>query len=120
MSYLALGLLWAFGGPGYPFDAGRAGAGDTLLDPLPAAGGGGLLAVSALVAGAVAVLAARGPLHRAPAVVAIVAGVGLAVLLPDVRVMMTAGYLPVMLVAALAGQAEFSMIATMLTWPTVN
>ncbi|MFI6538784.1 hypothetical protein ACIBHY_40465 [Nonomuraea sp. NPDC050547] len=120
VSYLALGLLWAFGGPGYPFDAGRAGAGDTLLDPLPAAAGGGLLAMSALVAGAVAVLATRGPLHRALAVVAVVAGVGLAVLLPDVRVMMTAGYLPVMLVAALAGQAEFSMIATMLTWPTVN
>ncbi|MFC7717214.1 hypothetical protein [Nonomuraea recticatena] len=119
-SYLALGLLWAFGGPGYPFDASRPGAGNTLLDPLPAAAGGGVLAMSALVAGVVAVLAARGPLNRAPAVVAVVAGVGLAVLLPDVRIMMTAGYLPVMLAAALAGQAEFSMIATMLTWPSVN
>lgn len=120
VSYLALGLLWAFGGPGYPFDAGRTGAGGTLLDPLPAAVGGGLLVMSALVAGAVAVLAARGPLNRAPAVVAVVAGAILAVLLPDVRIMMTAGYLPVMLAAALAGQAEFSMIATMLTWPSVN
>lgn len=120
VSYLALGLLWALGGPGYPFDAGRTGAGNTLLDPLPAAAGGGVLAVSALVAGVVAVLAARGPLKRAPAVVAVAVGVGLAVLLPDVRIMMTAGYLPVMLAAALAGQAEFSMIATMLTWPSVN
>ncbi|MEU8103165.1 hypothetical protein AB0C18_05510 [Nonomuraea muscovyensis] len=120
VSYLVLGLLWALGAPGYPFDAGRAGAGNTLLDPLPAAVGGSVLAVSALVAGVVAVLAARGPLNRATAVVAVVAGVGLAVLLPDVRIMMTAGYLPVMLAAALAGQAEFSMIASMLTWPSVN
>ncbi|MEU6717036.1 hypothetical protein ABZ897_36710 [Nonomuraea sp. NPDC046802] len=120
VSYLALSLLWAFGGPGYPFDAGRAGAGNTLLDPVPAAVGGGVLAVSALVAAGVAVLAARGPLNRAPAVIAVVAGVGLAVVLPDVRIMMTAGYLPVMLAAVLAGQAEFSMIASMLTWPSVN
>ncbi|MFI6458629.1 hypothetical protein ACIBF6_44675 [Streptosporangium amethystogenes] len=120
VSYLPLSLLWAIGGPAYPFDASRTGAGNTLLDPLPAAAGGAVLAVSALVAGVVAVLAIRGPLNRAPAVVAIAVGVGLAVLLPDVRIMMTAGYLPVMLVAALAGQAEFSMIATMLTWPSVN
>ncbi|GAA4927809.1 hypothetical protein HD597_004539 [Nonomuraea thailandensis] len=120
VGYLALGLLWALGGPGYPFDAGRAGPGSTLLDPLPAAAGGGVLATSALVAGVVAVLAARGPLGRAPAVVAVVTGVGLAVLLPDVRIMMSAGYLPVMVVAALAGRIEFSMIATMLTWPSVN
>ncbi|MCG5221088.1 hypothetical protein [Streptosporangium sp. KLBMP 9127] len=120
VSYLALGLLWALGGPGYPFDAGRAGAGQTLLDPVPAAVGGSVLALSALVATGVAVLAARGPLNRAPAVVAVVAGVGLAVVLPDVRIMMTAGYLPVMLAAALIGQAEFSLIASMLTWPIVN
>ncbi|MEV4288454.1 hypothetical protein AB0K40_23315 [Nonomuraea bangladeshensis] len=69
------------------------------------------------MAGVVAVLAARGPLNRAAAVVA---GFGLAVILPDVRVMMTAGYLPVMPAAALAGQVEFSLIATMLTWPSVN
>jgi len=120
VSYLPLSLLWAVGGPAYPFDAGRTGAGNTLLDPLPAAAGGAVLAVSALVAGVVAVLAVRGPLTRAPAVVAIAVGAGLAVLLPDVRIMMTAGYFPVMLVAALAGQAELSMIATMLTWPSVN
>ncbi|MFI6786000.1 hypothetical protein ACIBG4_01620 [Nonomuraea sp. NPDC050383] len=120
VSYLVLGLLWALGGPGYPFDAGRAGPGSTLLDPLPAAAGGGVLAMTALVAAVVAVLAARGPLNRASAVVAVVAGAGLAVLLPDVRIMMSAGYLPVMLAAALAGQVEFSLIATMLTWPSVN
>ncbi|MEV0351115.1 hypothetical protein AB0H88_35510 [Nonomuraea sp. NPDC050680] len=120
VSYLALGLLWALGGPGYPFDAGRAGVGNTLLDPVPAAVGGGVLAVSALVAAGVAVLAVRGSLSRAPAVVAVVVGVGLAVVLPDVRIMMTAGYLPVMLVAVLVGQAEFSLIASMLTWPSVN
>ncbi|MEO3886071.1 hypothetical protein [Nonomuraea sp. B5E05] len=120
MSYLALGLLWAFGGPAYPFDAGGPGPGSTLLDPLPAAAGGGALAVSALVAGVIAVLAARGPLTRGPAIVAAVAGVCLAVLLPDVRIMMTAGYAPVMAVAALAGLVEWSMIASMLTWPSVN
>ncbi|MCF6467263.1 hypothetical protein FAF44_02400 [Nonomuraea sp. MG754425] len=120
VSYLALGLLWALGGPGYPFDAGGQGTGNTLLDPLPTAVGGSVLAGVALVAAGVAVLAARGPLGRGPAVVAVVTGVGLAVLLPDVRIMMTAGYLPVMLVAALAGQTGFSMIATLLTWPSVN
>ncbi|GAA4507396.1 MULTISPECIES: hypothetical protein [Nonomuraea] len=120
VSYLALGLLWALGGPGYPFDAGRPGPGNTLLDPLAPAVGGSVLAVSALVAGGVAVLAARGRLTRAAAVVAVVAGAGLAVLLPDVRIMMTAGYLPVMLVAVLAGQAEFSLIMSMLTWPSLN
>ncbi|MFI6817641.1 hypothetical protein ACIBG7_34960 [Nonomuraea sp. NPDC050328] len=120
VTYLVLGLLWAFGGPGYPFDAGRTGPGGTLLDPVPAAVGGSTLAGSALVAGVVAALAARGSLNRASAVAAVVAGAGLAVLLPDVRIMMTAGYLPVMLAAALVGQAEFSMIATMLTWPSVN
>ncbi|MGN9783155.1 hypothetical protein ACTMTF_17105 [Nonomuraea sp. ZG12] len=119
-SYLVLGLLWALGAPGYPFDAGRAGAGNTLLDPHPAAVGGSVLAVAAVAAGVVAALAARGRLNRAAAVVAVVTGVGLAVLLPDVRIMMTAGYLPVMLAAALAGQVEFSMIASMLTWPSVN
>ncbi|MFB4290414.1 hypothetical protein ACBI99_22410 [Nonomuraea sp. ATR24] len=120
VSYLVLGLLWASGGPGYPFDAGGEGVGNTLLDPLPAAAGGGALAGAALVAGVVAALAARGPLARPAAVVAVVAGAALAVLLPDVRIMMTAGYLPVMLVAVLAGQAEFSLIVSMLTWPTVN
>ncbi|MEV4182941.1 hypothetical protein AB0J28_16065, partial [Streptosporangium canum] len=54
VSYLALSLLWAVGGPAYPFDAGRTGVGNTLLDPLPAAAGGAVLAVSALVAGVVA------------------------------------------------------------------
>ncbi|WP_049571844.1 hypothetical protein [Nonomuraea sp. SBT364] len=120
VSYLALGPLWALGGPGYPFDAGGPGPGSTLLDPLPAAAGGSVLAVAALVAGVVAVLAARGRLNRAAAVAAVVAGAGLAVLLPDVRIMMTAGYLPVMLVAVLTGQAGFSLIAAMLTWPSVN
>ncbi len=120
VTYLILGLLWAFGGPGYPFDAGRAGMGNTILDPLPAAAGGAVLAVLALVSGAVAVLAARGSLNRSAAVVAIVVGFGLAVVLPDVRILMTAGYLPVMFVGALAGQVEFAMIATMLTWPSVN
>lgn len=120
VTYLVLGPLWAFGGPAYPFDAGRRGMGNTILDPLPPAAGGATLAALALVSAVVAVLAARGRLNRAAAVVAIVTGTGLAVILPDVRILMTAGYLPVMLVAALAGQVEFAMIASMLTWPSVN
>ncbi|MFD2352373.1 hypothetical protein ACFSTC_28500 [Nonomuraea ferruginea] len=74
MSYLALGLLWALGGPGYPFDAGRPGPGNTLLDPLAPAVGGSVLAVSALVAERRRRARRQGPLTRAAAVVAVVAG----------------------------------------------
>ncbi|ASR34517.1 hypothetical protein BAY61_05390 [Prauserella marina] len=118
--YLVLGLVWTFGGSvAYPFDAGD-GAGDTLLDPLPVSAGGGVLAALALAAGLLALtIRGRRP-GRVAAVAAVAAGICLAVVIPDVRILMTVGYLLVMTAGAVVGQVDIAMVTTMVTWPSIN
>lgn len=120
LSYTVLALVWLLGGSGYPFDAGGEGRGHTLLDPLPVTGGSVAMLALALLGVAVSVATVGGRSGRVLAGLAAVSGLILAVVIPDVRVLMTMGYVPVMLVGALFGAADLHMIATMIVWPSVN
>ena len=119
--YAVLGLLWAFGGPGHPF----AGASTlipatSLLDQTPAVVSGLTIAGIAVVMGALTLRLVRGHTDRATAVLAVTTGLVLAVVLTDVRILMTMGYLPVMLVALATGNVDAGTVAAMANWPAAN
>lgn len=119
--YVVLGLVWAFGGPGHPFAGGSALIPSTsLLDQTPAMVSGLTIAGIAVVMGVLTLRLARGHADRATAVLAVTTGLVLAVVLTDVRILMTMGYLPVMLVALATGNVDAGTIAAMANWPAVN
>lgn len=119
--YVVLGLLWAFGGPGNPF-AGESSLvpATSLLDQTPAVVSGLTIAGIAVVMGVLTTRLVRGRTDRATSVLAVVTGLVLAVVLTDVRILMTMGYLPVMLVALATGNVDGEVIATMANWPALN
>ena len=113
LAYAVLGLVWAFGGPGRPFAAESTLIPATsLLDQTPAVVSGLTIAGIAVVMGALTLRLVRRHTDRATAV--------LAVVLTDVRILMTMGYLPVMLVALATGDVDPDTLAAMANWPAVN
>lgn len=118
--YLVAGTTWGLGGPGYPFAGGGPGPRASVMDPLASQVGGWILAGVAALAGVLVVLTARRPVSRVTAALSILLGVTLAVGLTDFRVLVFAAYLPVMAVAALLGQVQPGIIATMVIWPNIN
>ncbi|MFD1574268.1 hypothetical protein ACFSEO_09000 [Agromyces cerinus subsp. nitratus] len=120
VGYLLAGTAWGLGASGYPFSGGGAGPRASVMDPVPTQVGGWILAGAAALAGVLVVLLARRPAARAPAAVAVLVGVTLAVVLTDFRVLVFAAYLPVMAVAALLGHVDPHIMATMLIWPNIN
>lgn len=120
-TYLVLGVLWALGGPGYPFAAADGVAPATgLLDQTTPLVSGLTMATFAVVTGVLTLRLVRGRTDRTTTVLAVVTGLVLAVVLTDVRILMSIGYLPVMLVALAAGQIEVDTITAMVSWPSIN
>ena len=132
-SYTLLGLLWALGGPGYPFSAGTSAApSTTVLGLLPQTVGASTLAGLAVLSGILAVLLARrryppavspGSAPATPAVTAVLAvtaGLLLAVLLTDSRILTTMGYLPMIIGAVLTGNLDPAKVAALMNWPSLN
>ncbi len=120
VGYLLAGTAWGLGASGYPFSGGGPGPRASVMDPVPSQVGGWILAGAAALAGVLVVLIARRPAARAPAVVAVLVGMTVAVALTDFRVLVFAAYLPVMAVAALLGHVDPHIMATMLIWPNIN
>ena len=119
--YCVLGLVWALGGPGNPFTGSNAPIpANSLLDQTHALVSGLTIAGIAVVMGILTLRLVRGRTDRATAVLAVVTGLLLAVVLTDVRILMTMGYLPVMLVALALGNLEVEALAAMVTWPSAN
>ena len=121
LAYAVLGIVWAFGGPGHPF-AGESTLipATSLLDQTPAMVSGLTIAGIAVVMGVLTLRLVRGHTDRATAVLAVTTGLVLAVVLTDVRILMTMGYLPVMLVALATGNVDAGTVAAMANWPAVN
>ncbi|WP_147915913.1 hypothetical protein [Ruania zhangjianzhongii] len=121
LAYAVLGIVWAFGGPGYPF-AGQSTLipATSLLDQTTALVSGLTIAGIAVGMGILTLRLVRGHTDRATAVLAVITGLVLAVVLTDVRILMTMGYLPVMLVALATGSIDGATIAAMANWPAVN
>lgn len=121
LAYAVLGLVWAFGGPGHPF-AGESTLipATSVLDQTPTMVSGLTIAGIAVMMAALTLRLVRGHTDRATAVLAVTTGLVLAVVLTDVRILMTMGYLPVMLVALATGNVDPGTLAAMANWPAVN
>src|SRR5699024_10100852 len=130
-SYTVLGLLWALGGPGYPFATTPAEASTTVLGLLPQPVGALTLAGLAALSGILALLLARPrKVAEAPgaapvtspvtSLVAVAVGVIVAVLLTDSSVLTTIGYLPMVIGALLTGNLDPAQVAVLVNWPNLN
>jgi hypothetical protein len=124
--YAVLATMWALGASGYPF--GREAdpeAGVSVLGWTTAAYGAPVIAIASLVAAiaALAIWRVSGPSHAATWLegFAWVTALTLAVLLPDVRVLVIAAYTPIFLIGQPLGiiPAGVSLFDE-LTWPVLN
>ncbi|GAA4076673.1 hypothetical protein [Nonomuraea soli] len=120
LAYGALGLWWTFGGDGFPFGVGDREAELSLLAGLTPQIGGPVIAALGLGGALVALLMARGAGPR-PLVIgfAAIMAVGLAVVIPDYRVLMLVAYAPILLVALPLGLLPIDP-AMALAWPRIN
>lgn len=124
-AYLVLGFLWSQGVDGYPF--GPEADEQWVLSALggvPVGVGAPTIAVIGLIGTVVAVVmtidAGRGPIRVVLTWFAWAMAVGLAVVVPDYRVLLTAAYTPILLVSSLFGGPSVSLLFDVLTWPVVN
>ncbi len=125
LGYGLLGLVWALGGPGFPFGGPTD---DTLLAALPAGIAGPLIAATGLtgVVLSLIMIRSRGPGGVRP--VMIIAGaalaITLAVVLPGHRPLMAVARTPLVLVGAPFGWPEQlslgEFFASMYPWPVIN
>ena len=131
--YGALSAFWALGGEGVPF--GRAGDPDAEvsivghLDGVSVARGMAVFALAGVVV-AVAMHRSRGTWHiargtsRAPRVAVLgfawAAALGLTVVLPDYRLLLTVAYTPILLVGGLFGWPEGYGLLDLYKWPVVH
>lgn len=128
LGYLALGIGWLAGAGGYPFTpAGARPSGFTLLDGLSQRAGASVITVLAGVGVvvslsmlAIQVAVRRGALRWLVTAAAALLGAGLAVVLPDYRVIATIAYTPIMLVGVLVGVIEPGAITMVYRWPVTN
>jgi hypothetical protein len=123
--YGLVALAWAFGCAGYPFDpAVDPEATMSLLGVVtPQAGAGGLAALSlvAAVVGTVMLRSRGGGLGRQVAIgFGAVMAVAFAVVLPDLRVLMTMAYAPVLLVLAPFGWPPGVTLGSLVNGPLVH
>jgi hypothetical protein len=123
--YGVLGLLWARGGPGYPF--GRA-HDDTVLATAQAAWAGPVLAAVCLAGALLAVVMAHGRGRGVTRALVIGYGVAMAVtlalLIPGHRPLMAVARTPLVLIGAPFGWPPQLTVeeffATMYPWPVIN
>ncbi|GIG71259.1 hypothetical protein [Phytomonospora endophytica] len=131
--YGGLGLLWAFGGPGYPFgtgdpdmvEEGSAAIHGNLLGLSTPEIAGPSIAAAGLAGAVVAFLMARG-IGRAGVRgtligIAAVMAFGLTIVVQDYRPLTVVAYLPILAVGKLLfGWPEGVGLGSLLKWPSVN
>ena len=124
-TYGLLGLYWALGGPGFPFGVGHdpgahlsvlAGARPERTAPVIAALG----LLGAVVAIAMARGRGRGARRALVIVLAWSAATGLAVVLPDFRVLVVVAYAPILLLGAPFGWPPGVRFFDAIPWPLIN
>ena len=123
--YGALGVYWAIGGAGFPFGLEHDPAAKlSLLSGVRQETGAPVVAVLGLVGAVAAMAMARalggGAMRRALIAFGGVLAVGLAVLLPDFRVLAMIAYAPIVLIGAPFGWPGRINIADLFPWPIVN
>ena len=123
LAYGALGLYWALGGAGFPFGEGDPLSALSVLDGVRAEAGAPVVAGLGLVGVVVALTMARGwgrGVSRALLLVfAWSLAAGLALVIPDYRVLLAVAYAPIVLVGAPFGWPPGSF-SDAVPWPVVN
>lgn len=121
--YGALGLYWALGGAGFPFGENDPQSALSIFYGLRAESGAPVIAVLGVVGAIVAVLMARmrpRGIHRVALLsFAWVFAAGLALVIPDYRLLMGVAYMPLFVVGAPFGWPPGSFF-DVITWPVVN
>lgn len=128
--YAALNLLWALGGPGFPFGTGHDETAEvSILAHVERSAAAPVIAALSAVGVAVALAMARQsgnrhPRHRgrgAPLVVfAAAAAVALVLVIPDYRVLATVAYTPIVVLGAPFGWPAEASPLDLLHWPVLN
>jgi len=123
--YGVLGLWWALGGGGFPFgSANDPGAALSVLGGVRAETGAPVIAALGLVGAVVAVTMVRrrerGTLGALLLYLAWAVAAGLALLIPDYRVLMAVAYAPIILIGAPFGWPLGVSILDAFPWPVVN
>jgi len=123
--YGALGVYWATGGAGFPFGVGHdpsahlsvlAGARPAIAAPAIA-----LLGLLGVVVGVtIARASGRGPERVALLVLAWAFAAGLALVIPDARVLALAAYAPLLVIGPLFGWSPSVRFVDAMSWPLVN
>jgi hypothetical protein len=120
---IVLGLYWTLGSVGFPFGEGDPQSAGSVFHALRAELGAPIVAAVGLV-GAVMALAmartrGRGASRAALMVFAWIAATGLALLIPDYRLLMAVAYTPVFVIGAPFGWPPGSFF-DVITWPVIN
>lgn len=126
LAYGALGLYWTLGGAGFPFGAGNdpdalgisvlAGArAGTVAPVISALGFVGAVAATAMARGC-----GRGMLRRGLLGFAWILAAGLALGIPDYRVLVAVAYAPIALAGAPFGWPPVNYFEATLPWPVIN
>lgn len=127
-SYLVLGLLWYGGDGAYPWDSAQDARGLNILDGVEQGLVAWLvigLAVAGLAVTATLMALARRPgrglgLLRVIAVGAALIGSVLAMVVPDLRILASVGYLPILLAMTFFVFDAGALRSDYIAWPTVN
>ena len=124
-TYGLLGLHWALGGAGFPFGVGHdRGAHLSVLAGARPERTAPLIAVLGLLGAVVAITMARGRGRGAGRATILVlawsAATGLAVVLPDFRVLVVVAYAPILLLGAPFGWPPGVRFLDAIPWPLIN
>ena len=124
-AYTLLGLHWTFGGAGFPFGVGHdPGAHLSVLGHAPPDVVAPAIATSGLLGTVAAILMARGVrrgfLRVALPALAGVFAIGLAVLIPDFRLLVVVAYAPILLLGAPFGWPSDVRFFDAIPWPLIN
>jgi hypothetical protein len=125
LGYGVLGIWWSAGGGGFPFGAANdSGARLSLLGSVRQEDAAPIIAALGLMGAVVAVLMARGIGRGRVAAVMLAfawaAAIGLALLIPDFRVLVVIAYAPIVLVSAPFGWLPGVRLADAVPWPLMN
>lgn len=120
-----LGVVWTAGGIGYPFGPEYdpsphlsilgAAPRDVVAPAIAVLGFGGVV-----VAIAMGRVRGSGPIAGMLAGFGAVAGIGLALVIPDYRILVVIAYLPILLITAPFGLLPETDLLAVLTWPVIN
>lgn len=123
--YSALGVYWSLGGAGFPFGVGDyPAATQSVLAGVNAQSGAPVIAGMGLLGATVALTMVWGQGRGFPRMVLLVfawsIAVGLALVLPDYRVLMGLAYMPILLLGAPFGWPPGLSFLDAFPWPVIN